>query len=229
MFENEQWLFDFAARSCPRIVWGVAIYSKFRADTVKTVLMELLFDNIKRYISLSEEEENLINSFWIIKHLNRGEHLLEEGSICRYDAFVLEGSLKGYIIDPLSGNEEIVFLAIADWWASDLESFHNQGASSLNISAISPTTVALISRSSFDELLERLPKLEKYFRIILQNYATALLRRIYFRNAHDAKSRYRAFLQKYPALNAQIPQYLIASYLGISAEMLSKIRAQKNV
>src|SRR5687768_6552676 len=186
--------------------------------------MELLFDNIRRYISLSEEEIHVISSFWTIKHLNRGENLLEEGAICRYDAFVLDGSLKGYIIDPLTGKEEIVFLAIADWWASDLESFHNQEASSLTITAISPTTVALISHSSFNGLLEKLPKLEKYFRIILQNHATALLRRIYFRNAQDAKSRYRAFLQKYPSLNEQIPQYLIASYLGISAEMLSKIR-----
>jgi CRP/FNR family transcriptional regulator len=189
--------------------------------------MDLLFDNIRRYISLSEEEQNVISSFWIIKHLNRGEHLLEEGSVCRYDAFILDGSLKGYIVDPFTGKDEIVFLAIADWWASDLESFHNQNASSMNITAISPTTVALISRSSFDELLDRLPKLEKYFRIILQNHAAALQRRIYFRNALDAKSRYREFLEKYPSLNAQIPQYLIASYLGISAEMLSKIRAQK--
>jgi CRP/FNR family transcriptional regulator len=191
--------------------------------------MELLFENIRRYIPISEEEESLISSYWTIKHLDRGEYLLEEGSICRYDAFVLDGSCKGYIIDPVTGKEEIVFLAVADWWASDLESFHNQNASSLNITAISPTTVALISRSSFDELLERLPRLEKYFRIILQNHATALLRRIYFRNAHDAKSRYKAFLQQYPSLNAQIPQYLIASYLGISAEMLSKIRAQKDL
>jgi CRP-like cAMP-binding protein len=191
--------------------------------------MELLFENINRYVSLSEEEKNLISSFWTIKQLERGEHLLEEGSICRYDAFVLNGSLKGYITDPVTGKEEIVFLAIADWWATDLESFHNQTGSNLNIAAISPATVALISRSSFDEMLETIPRLEKYFRIILQNTATALLRRIYFRNAQDAKTRYKTFLQKYPSLNAQIPQYLIASYLGISAEMLSKIRAQKDL
>ena len=190
--------------------------------------MQLLFNNIQRYISLSEEEKHLISSFWSIKHLNRGEHLLEAGSICRYDAFVLEGSVKGYLVDPLTGKEDIVFLAIADWWASDLDSFHNQVPGTLNITAISPTTVALISRSAFQELLEKFPKLERYFRLILQNQTTALLRRIYFRNAQDAKSRYKAFLQKYPSLNAQIPQYLIASYLGISAEMLSKIRAQRD-
>jgi CRP/FNR family transcriptional regulator len=191
--------------------------------------MELLFENIKRYISLTEEEKSLISSFWIVKQLNLGEHLLEEGAICRYDAFVLSGSLKGYLVDAVTGKEEIVFLAIADWWASDLESFHNQSASNLNISAITTTTVALISRSSFDELLEKMPRLEKYFRMILQNHATALQRRIYFRNAYDAKSRYRKFLQQYPSLNAEIPQYLIASYLGISAEMLSKLRAQKDL
>ena len=189
--------------------------------------MELLFDNIQQYVSLSEEEKNVLSSFWSIKQFDRGEPLLQEGSVCRYDAFILNGSLKGYIIDPSTGKEEIVFLAIADWWASDLESFHHQTASTLNITAISPTTVALISHSSFNELLEKLPKLEKYFRIILQKHAAALQRRIYFRNALDAKSRYDAFLQKYPSLHAQVPQYLIASYLGISAEMLSKIRAQK--
>jgi CRP-like cAMP-binding protein len=191
--------------------------------------MDLLFQNINRYLTLTEEEKNVISSYWIIKQLDRGEHLLEEGAICRYDAFVLSGSLKGYVIDPATGKEEIVFLAIADWWASDLDSFHNQTASTLYITAIAPTTVVLISRSSFDEVLKRIPRLEKYFRIILQNYATALLMRIYFRNAQDAKSRYKAFLIKYPLLNAQIPQYLIASYLGISAEMLSKIRAQKDL
>jgi CRP/FNR family transcriptional regulator len=191
--------------------------------------MELLFENIARYISLSEEEKNLLSQYWSVKQLNRGENLLVAGSICRYDAFVLEGSLKGYIIDPVTGNEEIVFLAIADWWASDLESFHHQSPGTLSITAISPTTVAIISHSSFNQLLESIPKLEKYFRLILQNHVTALLRRIHFRNVYDAKSRYREFLQKYPSLNAQIPQYLIASYLGISAEMLSKIRAQKDL
>lgn len=190
---------------------------------------ELLIGNIQRYISLSQDEKAIIHSICIIKHLPRGSHLLEEGAVCRYDAFVLDGSLKGYIVNSTSGKEEILFLAISDWWACDLESFHNQTASNMTITAITPTTVALISRSSFDELLEKLPKLEKYFRIILQNQAASLQRRIYFRNAQDATSRYKAFLQKYPSLNAQIPQYLIASYLGISAEMLSKIRGRKDL
>jgi hypothetical protein len=79
------------------------------------LLMELLLDNIQRHVSISEEEKSLISSYWIIKQLNRGEHLLEEGTVCRYGAFVLAGSLKGYIIHPATGNEEIVFLAIADW------------------------------------------------------------------------------------------------------------------
>lgn len=190
---------------------------------------ELLIGNIQRYISLSQDEKAIIHSICIIKHLPRGSHLLEEGAVCRYDAFVLDGSLKGYIANSTSRKEEILFLAISDWWACDLESFHNQTASNMTITAITPTTVALISRSSFDELLEKLPKLEKYFRIILQNQAASLQRRIYFRNAQDATSRYKAFLQKYPSLNAQIPQYLIASYLGISAEMLSKIRGRKDL
>lgn len=189
--------------------------------------MELLFKNIQQHISLSEEEKHIFSSYWSIRQLDRGARLLQEGSVCRYDAFILSGSVKGYILDAATGKEEIVFLAVADWWASDLDSFHNQTPSGMNITAISPTTLALISLSSFGELLEKLPKLEKYFRIILQKHVAALQRRIYFRNAMDAKSRYEAFIQMYPSLHAEIAQYLIASYLGISAEMLSKIRAQK--
>jgi CRP-like cAMP-binding protein len=188
---------------------------------------DLLIDNIQRHLLLSDEEKRFIHSIFTIKHLPRGSHLLQEGTVCRYDAFVLDGSLKGYMVNSATGKEEILFLAIADWWACDLESFHNQTASSMSITAITPTTLALISRPAFDELLEKIPKLEKYFRIILQNHAVSLQRRLYFRNALDAKSRYKEFLQKYPSLNLQIPQYLVASYLGISAEMLSKIRAQK--
>lgn len=188
---------------------------------------DLLIDNIQRHLTLTEEEKQFIHSICIIKHLPRGSHLLQEGTVCRYDAFVLKGSLKGYMVNSATGKEEILFLAIADWWACDLESFHNQTASSMAITAITPATVALISRPAFDELLEKVPRLEKYFRIILQNHAVSLQRRIYFRNALDATTRYREFLEKYPSLNAQIPQYLVASYLGISAEMLSKIRAQK--
>lgn len=192
-----------------------------------TLPADLLINNMQRYIPLTAEEKNYIQELCIIKHLPRGHHLLEEGMVCRYDAFVLSGSLKGYVVNGDSGKEEIVLLAVADWWACDLESFQAQTPSSLFITAVTPATVALISRPAFDELLEKIPRLEKYFRIILQKHAVALQRRLYYRNTHDAKSRYHTFLEQYPALHEQLPQYLIASYLGISAEMLSKIRAQK--
>jgi CRP-like cAMP-binding protein len=86
---------------------------------------DLLIDNIQRYIPLSEDEKQFIHSICIIKHLSRGSHLLEEGTVCRYDAFVLDGSLKGYMVNGATGKEEILFLAITDWWACALESFHN--------------------------------------------------------------------------------------------------------
>jgi CRP/FNR family transcriptional regulator, anaerobic regulatory protein len=187
--------------------------------------MELLIKNISKVIALNQSEFELFKKFWEIKKLKKDQYLLQKGQVCRHDAFVLDGALKAYFINPKTYKEEIMYFAIADWWATDLESFHTGAASDLNIQAVKPATIATISKSKFEELLLAIPKLERYFRIILQGHSSALQRRIYLRNACSAKERYHAFLYKYPEINRQIPQYLVASYLGMSAEMLSKIRS----
>jgi len=187
--------------------------------------MDLLVNNVLKIVDLSSEEIESFKHFWEIKELKKDEYLLYNGKVCRYDAFVLEGGLKGYFINPQSYREEIVFFSIADWWATDLESFHSRQPSTLNIQAITQSKVALITKDNFENLLQGIPKLERYFRIILQANASALNKRIYLRNAFSAKERYKQFVNQYPEICQQVPQYLIASYLGMSAEMLSKIRA----
>lgn len=189
--------------------------------------MDLLIDNVLRHINLSSGEIDAFRQYWIIRDLKKDEYLLQNGEICRYDAFVLKGSLKAYFINPKSFKEEIVFFAIDDWWATDLDSFHLSIPSTLNIQAISDTKIAQITKDKFEDLLRNIPKLERYFRVILQSNSSALIKRIYLRNAFSAKDRYRKFLEQYPQINRQIPQYLVASYLGMSAEMLSKIRSDR--
>lgn len=188
--------------------------------------MDLLIRNIENHFSLTPEEIQLISTFWDIKSLKRNEYLLRNDQVCRYDAFVLSGALKLFFINQDTGKEEIVSFAIRDWWASDLKSFHEQTPSDMNIQAIKPTSVAVITKSGFEDLLKTIPKLERYFRMILQSNVAAWTYRTYLRNALDAEQRYIHFLKRYPQINREIPQYLIASYLGMSAEMLSKIRAR---
>lgn len=183
-----------------------------------------LLKNISEHINLTQKEISIFESFWMEKTLDNGDYLLLNGDICRYDSYVISGALKAFYINAENGNEEILFFAIDDWWASDLDSFSKQKPSIYNIQAIEKTTVLQINYYSFQKLLAELPCLERYFRIILESYLGALQKRIIYNNVYDAESNYYDFLETYPNIASKVPQYLIASYLGVSAEFISRVR-----
>ena len=187
-------------------------------------MKEQLIKSISKYIKLSSEEENLIETFWTEKILEKGDYLLRNGETCRTDNFVVKGTLKAFYINPETGKEEILYLAIENWWATDIESFQKQNPSIYNIQAIEKTKLLQIRYDSFQEMLKQVPKLERFFRIILENYLGSLQRRIILNNILDAEQRYSDFLENYPKISEKVPNYLIASYLGITAEFLSRMR-----
>lgn len=183
-----------------------------------------LTDNISKHVRLSEEEILLFNSFWTKKVLEKNDFLLRNGEICRKDNYIISGTLKAFYINADTGEEEILYFATDDWWATDIDSFRKQMPSIYNIQALERTELLQISFASFQSMLEQIPAMERYFRIILEGYLGTLQKRIVMNNVYNAEHRYLDFLQSYPKLAAKIPQYLIASYLGISAEFLSRIR-----
>ena len=187
-------------------------------------MKERIIKSISTHIKLSSEEENLIETFWIEKTLEKGDYLLRNGEICRTDNFVVNGTLKAFYINSKTGEEEILYFAIENWWATDIESFQKQRPSIYNIQAIENTTLLQIHYDSFQEMLKQMPKLERFFRIILENYLGSLQKRIILNNILDAEQRYLDFLNNYPKISDKVPNYLIASYLGITAEFLSRIR-----
>lgn len=186
--------------------------------------METLIKNILQHIRLSPEEIVIFKSFWTEKILEKGEFLLRNGEICRYDSYIISGVLKAFCINSENGNEEILFLAIDDWWATDISSFSKQKASIYNIQAVEKTSLLQISHYSFQKMLREIPSLERYFRIILESYLGTLEKRIVFNNMYKAEQKYYDFLDTYPDIVSRVPQYLIASYLGVSAEFISRIR-----
>lgn len=190
---------------------------------------EQLHNNISKHVNLSLEERKLFETFWTEKTLDKGDYLLRNGETCRTDNYVVSGALKAFYINSEKGREEILYFSIDDWWACDIDSFQKQKPSIYNIQALEKTELLQISHYSFEEMLTQIPKLEKYFRIILESYLGTLQRRIIENNVFDAEQRYFEFLEKYSKIADKVPQYLIASYLGISAEFLSRIRKkQKN-
>ena len=187
-------------------------------------MKEPLIKSIAKHIELNSFEEELIGAFWTEKTLDKGDYLLRNGETCRTDNFVVNGALKAYYINSETGKEEILYFAIEDWWATDIESFQKRKPSIYNIQAIERTTLLQISYDSFQEILRQIPKLERFFRLILENYLGSLQRRIILNNVLDAEQRYLDFMEKYPKISDGVPKYLIASYLGITPEFLSRIR-----
>ncbi|WP_298425096.1 Crp/Fnr family transcriptional regulator [uncultured Kordia sp.] len=187
-------------------------------------MKEPLIKLISKYVKLTSKEEDLVKTFWNEKVLEKGDYLLRNGETCKTDNFIISGTLKAFYINAKTGKEEILFFAIENWWATDIESFQKQEPSIYNIQAIHKTELLQIGYDSFKEMLREIPKLERFFRIILENYLGSVQKRIILNNVLDAQKRYLDFIENYPKIAAKVPNYLIASYLGITPEFLSRIR-----
>ncbi|EMS34359.1 cAMP-binding protein [Mariniradius saccharolyticus AK6] len=184
---------------------------------------DLLFESIEKEIKLSETDKELIVSLVRERKIKKGQFLSHEGAISRCTNFVIEGSIRTYFID-LNGQEHIVQFAIEGWWISDLNSFIMQVPATFNVQAIEDSTVLELAYENLELLYEKIPKLERYFRILTQRAFVAFQQRIIQNISMTAEDRYLSFVKKYPKIEVRIPQRLVASYLGISPEFLSKIK-----
>lgn len=187
---------------------------------------ELFLDNMRKHIRLNEEEEVLVLSKLRPVKLKRREHLLKQGQVARDLAFVMEGCLRAYALDD-NGFEHILQFAPAGWWISDMSSVISRRESLLNVDAIKPSEVLLLSREDQLSLFDEVPKLERYFRVLTENGLVSSRMRLIENLSLTARQRYLRFCQTYPNLINEIPQKYIASFIGVTPEFLSKIRGEK--
>lgn len=174
------------------------------------MIHRILIDNLNRHISLEEDETELFCSRLRPQKIRRRELLLREGELARDSAFVVSGCMKAYSTDA-NGFEHILRFATPGWWVSDLSSFITQKQSRLNVEAIKDTQVLLLNRPDQLELFDRIPKLERYFRILMENALVTTQMRLMDNMTLTARERYRNFCRMYPELVNEIPQKLIAS------------------
>jgi CRP-like cAMP-binding protein len=186
---------------------------------------DLVLSNVAKHIVLNEQERSFFLSLLEFRSLKRKELFLEEGVVCRYSAFVVDGALKSFTIDE-EGKEHILSFAVPDWWISDMYSLISQKPAILNIGAIADAEVVMLSRESQQKLYEQVPKFERFFRILVENSLVANQQRLIDNLSASAEDRYLHFIKKYPSIPSCVPQHNIASYLGITPEFLSKIRAR---
>ena len=187
---------------------------------------ELFLDNMRKHIRLNEEEEVLVLSKHRPVKLKRREHLVKQGTVARDLAFVMEGCLRAYALDD-NGFEHILQFAPAGWWISDMSSVISRRESLLNVDAIKPSEVLLLSREDQLSLFDEVPKLERYFRVLTENGLVSSRMRLFENLSLTARQRYQRLCQTYPNLINEIPQKYIASFIGVTPEFLSKIRGEK--
>lgn len=186
---------------------------------------DLILKNVGKHITLNEKEKNFFVSVLEPNTFQRKEIYLKEGVVCKSSAFVIQGALKSFTVDK-EGREHILSFATPGWWISDLYSLISQKPSILNIEAIADADVLLLTWENQQLLYEKIPKFERFFRILVENSLVANQQRIIDNLSSTAEDRYLNFIKKYPSIPSCVPQHNIASYLGITPEFLSKIRAR---
>lgn len=184
---------------------------------------DVLIANISRRISLTAEESAYFISLLQARSLKAGEFLVREGEVCRYETFVTSGCLITYYTDN-NGSEHIIDFSIEEWWAEDLYSFLTQTASKMNIKAIEDTCILQISKNNLELLYGKVPKFERFFRILFQNAFIAQRDQINTMLSIPAEERYLLFLEKKPYAEKRFSQKDIASYLGITPQFLSTLK-----
>lgn len=183
----------------------------------------LLVQNIERHVHLDAREAEWVLSLFQPKVIKRKEFLLRQGEVCRSENFIVKGCVKVYSIDE-NGFEHILMFGVEGWWIGDLLSFLTGKESRFHIEALEDTELLQITRPDLDRLYEKVPKMERFFRILFQNAFIAHMERIDQSLSLDAAGRYAHFIRKYPAFGQRIPQKQIAAYLGITPVFLSMLR-----
>lgn len=186
-------------------------------------MYELFFEEFNKKVPLTPEEQEQIKNYLTPKKLRKKQYLLQEEDVCKVIAFVEKGVLRAYSVDE-SGKEYIIQFALEGWTISDLYSFLTGEPATYNIDALEDAELVLISKTAHEELLQKMPKYETYTRLNITGAYIAMQKRLTSIISSSLEERYASFTALYPHIVQRVPQHMIASYMGLQPETLSRIR-----
>lgn len=186
-------------------------------------MYDVFFSALGQKVDFSTEEQATIRSFLLPKKLRKKQYLLQEGDVCRFIAFVEKGALRSYTIDE-KGSEYIMQFALEGWLIADLYSFLTGEPATYTIDALEDSELVLISKEAHEALLLALPRYETYIRLQITNAYIALQRRITSVISLPVEERYQNLIATFPDIVQRVPQHMIASYMGLTPETLSRVR-----
>lgn len=213
----------------PRYQTERLFYLKLRLslaqEKLKNTMHPALLREFKKHISLTAEEEELIAESFRYKKVRRNQLLVQPPDVALHEHFVISGCLAEYYLDD-NGTQHTLLFAPEGWWTTDLPSFLSGQASKYHVETLEDSELLMISKEALDKLLDKVPILNNYFRILYQNAIIGLQERTLNVLSTKVDERYLRFLKKYPQLENRLPQYLIASYLGVTPEFFSRVKSK---
>lgn len=187
-----------------------------------------LIAHINKFVKLDENETALICESVGLVEVKKKKFILKADEICKANYFVSKGCMRLYFINR-NGQEQITQFGLENWWITDYSSLETGKPSIYYLQAIEDSELISLSKKTLEDLLFKVPKLERYFRIIFQKAHTASMRRFEYMRDQTDEERYQQFVSLFPGFVQRIPQYMLASYLGFTPQFLSKIRGKKRI
>ncbi|WP_296705349.1 Crp/Fnr family transcriptional regulator [Algoriphagus sp.] len=182
-----------------------------------------LYLHLSKYVVVSESEFSDILNFFEKRKLSKKEIIMQAGTKCNSNYFVAQGCLHMYLVNE-NGNEQTVQFGIENWWITDFMAFQHQKTTDYFIQAVENSEILCIDSKKQEELFKKFPQVESYFRIIYQTAYGAAINRLKYIFTYSKEVIYYKFREQFPDFVARVPQYLVATYLGLTPEYLSQIK-----
>lgn len=191
-------------------------------------MYDLYFQNFNEKVLLTEEEKELIKIYLTVKKIRKRQYLLQGGDVCKSVAFVEKGALRLYYLSE-DGTEHIMRFALEGQFITDLYSFLTTEPSAYNIDAIEDSELVLITKSASEELRKLSSKYQEYIFQITSEAYIQLERRLTSIISLTLEERYKDLTANYPDIIQRVPQHMIASYMGLTPETLSRVRKRISI
>ncbi|WP_316838792.1 Crp/Fnr family transcriptional regulator [Pedobacter gandavensis] len=186
-----------------------------------------LLKHIHHYCPLNKAEEQAVIESFNLLELKKKSLILEAGQFCKTNYFVSKGCLRLFFFND-KGVEQTTQFAIENWWISDYTSLALKKPSEFYLQTVEDSSIMVLESAAEEALFERVPKLERYFRLMFQRAYGASQHLAKYNHNLSREAHYRHFSKSFPDFVQRIPQYMLASFLGFTPEFLSKIRAKKD-
>jgi len=173
--------------------------------------------------TLSEDDKELLMAHFKPKKIRKRQYFLQEGDVCKYAGFIVKGAAKTYTVDE-KGHEHILKLSVEDWWLADFESYYHLKPSRFNIEALEDMEILQITNAVVEEFIKPIPAFSAMQKVLSQNNTIAAQKRMQSAISQSGEERFQELVNEYPHFIQRFSQNMIASYLGLTPESLSRIR-----